>query len=82
MTGVKGSDLKTFDFYYTSCCGINETDCNQQIRDMVRKFGIENPTFTVLEIEIERDYKSGYNWSYRATIQIQYTLNPVTTEHK
>jgi hypothetical protein len=72
MIAVKGSDLKTFDLYYTSCCGINELDCSQQIRDIVRKFGIENPTFTIIEIKIERDYRSGYNWSYRAGIQIQY----------
>jgi hypothetical protein len=82
MIDVTGSDVETFDFHYGSCCSTSEQDCNQQSRDMVREFGKKNPTITIIEIKIERDYRSGYNWSYRAGIQIQYILNKVTTDPK
>jgi peptidase E len=82
MTDVTGSDLETFDFHYTSCCSTNEKDCNAQIRDIVRKFGIQNPTVTIIEIKIERDYRGGYTRSYRAGIQIQYILNKLTVRPK
>jgi peptidase E len=82
MTDVTGSDLETFDFHYTSCCSTNEKDCNAQIRDIVRKFGIQNPTVTIIEIKIERDYRGGHTRSYRAGIQIQYILSQVATRPK
>ncbi len=82
MIDVTGSDVETFDFHYASCCSTSEQDCNQQIRDMVREFGKKNPTITIIEIKIERDYRGGHTRSYRAGIQIQYTLNQIPVRPK